>query len=129
MNLFKSILIALGTLSLCIGIIGIVIPGLPTTPFLLLTASLYVKSSDRLYTKLISNRFVGSYIADFSQKRGMSFNTKFYAIAIMWAMIIISCVFLIKLILIQFIVSIIGIIGTIVMGLIVPTLHNSKSIT
>ncbi len=60
MSFLKSILILLGTLSLCIGVIGIVVPGLPTTPFLLLTAGLYIKSSDKLYTKLISNRLVGS---------------------------------------------------------------------
>ena len=54
MNLFKVILIALGTLSLCIGIIGIIVPGLPTTPFILLTAGLYINSSDRSYQKLIT---------------------------------------------------------------------------
>ena len=52
MNLIKVLLIVLGTLSLCVGIIGIVVPGLPTTPFVLLTAGLYIKSSDKLYLLL-----------------------------------------------------------------------------
>lgn len=72
MSFLKSIFILLGTLSLFVGVIGIVVPGLPTTPFLLLTAGLYLKSSDKLYAKLIVNRFVGSYIIKFNQRKGMS---------------------------------------------------------
>ena len=64
-NLIKIVFIVLGTLSLGIGIIGIVVPGLPTTPFILLTAGLYIKSSDRLYQKLINSRFIGPYINNF----------------------------------------------------------------
>ena len=83
MSLVKIILIVLGTLSLGIGIIGIVVPGLPTTPFLLLTAGLYVKSSDRLYQKLISNRYVGSYILEYQANKGMTKRAKLYAIGLM----------------------------------------------
>ncbi len=122
--MFKSILILLGTLSLCIGVIGIVVPGLPTTPFLLLTAWLYVKSSDRLYAKLIANRFVGSYIVKFNQRNGMTIKSKFYAITTMWAMIALSCIFFIEPFTIILTVSAFGIIGTIVMGFVVPTVNN-----
>jgi hypothetical protein len=124
MGLIKSILILLGTLSLCIGVIGIVVPGLPTTPFLLLTAGLYVKSSDKLYAKLIANRFVGSYIVNFNQRKGMTIKSKFYAIITMWTMIALSCVFFIEPLTIIVAVSAFGIIGTIVMGFVVPTINN-----
>jgi uncharacterized membrane protein YbaN (DUF454 family) len=124
-NIFKSILIFLGTLSLCIGIIGIVVPGLPTTPFLLLTAGLYVRSSDRLYEKLISNRFVGPYILEFRRKKGMNLKSKLFAIIIMWTMITMSCVFFIKLLQVQLLVIAIGVIGTVVMGFIIPTIKEN----
>lgn len=121
MNLIRILLIVLGTLSLCIGIIGIAVPGLPTTPFLLLAAGLYIKSSDRLYQKLINNRIVGPYILEFQNKKGMTIRTKLFAISSMWIMITISIVFLITPQSIRLVVTMIGVIGTLVMGFAVPT--------
>jgi len=121
MNIIRIVWIVLGTLSLCIGIIGIAVPGLPTTPFLLLSAGLYIKSSDRLYQKLITNRFVGPYILEFQTKKGMTIRTKLFAISSMWMMISISIVFLITPPSIRLLVAIIGLIGTFVMGFAVPT--------
>ena len=124
MSFLKSILILLGTLSLFIGVIGIFVPGLPTTPFLLLTAGLYIKSSDKLYAKLIASRFVGSYIAKFNQRKGMTIKSKIYAITTMWTMIALSCIFFIETFAVILVVSAFGIVGTIVMGFVVPTLNN-----
>jgi len=121
MNIIRIVWIVLGTLSLCIGIIGIAVPGLPTTPFLLLSAGLYIKSSDRLYQKLITNRFVGPYILEFQTKKGMTIRTKLLAISSMWMMISISIVFLIEPLSIRLLVATIGLIGTFVMGFAVPT--------
>lgn len=126
MNIIKLLFIILGTLSLCIGIIGIVVPGLPTTPFLLITAGLYIKSSDTLYQKLITNRFVGSYILEFQANKGMTIKTKLYAIGAMWVIITVSCIFFITPFSIKLIVLIVGLIGTIVMGFLVPTVYNSN---
>ncbi len=127
MNFFKIILILLGTLSLCIGIIGIVVPGLPTTPFILLTAGLYIKSSDRLYQKLIANRFIGSYISGFQTNKGMTRKAKLFAFSTMWFMIAISCLFFISPFALKLFVSTIGFIGTLVMGFIVPTVNISNN--
>jgi uncharacterized membrane protein YbaN (DUF454 family) len=69
MNLLKIVLILLGTLSLVIGVTGVFIPGLPTTPFLLLTAGLYVRSSEKLYQSLITNRYFGTFIREFRRTR------------------------------------------------------------
>ncbi len=120
MTFFKFILIFLGTLSLCLGLVGIFIPGLPTTPFLLLTAALYIKSSDRLYQIIIDNKYVGAYIYRFRSNKGMTKKDKIYAIWLMWIMIAVSCVFFIESSLIKLIIALVGVIGTIVMGLIVP---------
>jgi len=121
MNLFKAILITLGTLSLLFGLIGIMVPGLPTTPLLLLTAGLYVRSSEKLYNKLISNRIVGSYIVEFRTNKGMTRIAKISVISLMWIMILISVLFLINHLTVKIIVLLAGITGTVVMGLIVPT--------
>lgn len=119
---FKKILyIFLGTLSLVVGIIGIVVPGLPTTAFLLLTAALYVRSSERLYKKLISNKYLGPYILEFEKNKGMTKRLKLQAIGTMWVMITISCVFFIQSLTVILFVIGLGIIGTVVMGFIVKT--------
>lgn len=121
MNPLKIILIISGTLSLCLGIIGIFVPGLPTTPFLLLTAAIFARSSDRLYQKLLSNKHLGPYISEFRKNQGMTRRSKFYAISMMWLMISISVAFLIGSNTTKLIVLIVGISGTIIMGFVVPT--------
>lgn len=120
---YKILLIILGTLFLGLGILGIFIPGLPTTPFLLLTAALYLRSSERLYQKLISNKIIGKYIKNYTEKRGITFRTKIHAIGIMWLMIGISTIFLIEIIWVRVLVLALGIIGTIVMGFVVKTVR------
>jgi uncharacterized protein len=120
----KIILVILGTISLALGIIGIFVPGLPTTAFLLLTAALYMRSSDRLYRKLVSNRYLGPYILDFQKNKGMTRRMKIHAIGTMWFMISISCIFFIHSMTLILVIIGVGIIGTIVMGFLVPTSPN-----
>jgi uncharacterized protein len=125
--MIKTVFIVSGTLSLIIGIIGVAVPGIPATPFFLLTAGLYIKSSDRLYRKLTENRIIGGYITDYHKKKGMTKRSKLAAIWLMWGMIAISCIFFIKLLSIRLAVLSAGIIGTVVMGFIVPTVKNSDN--
>ncbi|PKP21255.1 MAG: DUF454 domain-containing protein [Bacteroidetes bacterium HGW-Bacteroidetes-20] len=115
-------LIFLGTISLGFGILGIFIPGLPTTPFLLLTASLYLRSSQKLYQKLIANKYLGKYIIRFNEEKGITKIGKIYSISIMWLMITLSVLFLIQLLIVKIIVISVGIIGTIVMGFLLKTI-------
>lgn len=110
----KALFVFLGSLSLALGIIGIVVPGLPTTSFLLLSAYLYARSSDRLYYALLNHRFLGGYIKDF--QKGMSVRTKIRAISMMWAMIFISAYFFIEILFVRLILIAVGIVGTIVMA-------------
>lgn len=124
MSPVKILYIFLGTLSLALGIIGIVVPGLPTTAFLLLAAWFYVRSSDRLYQKLISNRYLGPYINDFREKKGMTRRTKIQAIGTMWVMITISCVFFIQTLTVILFVIGLGIVGTVVMGFFIRTVDG-----
>jgi uncharacterized protein len=124
MNLLKPLLILLGSLFLCIGIIGIFVPGLPTTPFLLLTAGFYIRSSERLYHRLISNQWIGPFILDFQRKKGMTIKTKIVSIGTMWSMILLSCIFFLQTLTSQLIVVATGLVGSIVMGFVVPTVRK-----
>lgn len=126
MTFFKGILIFLGTVSLILAVAGIFVPGLPTTPFVLLSAGLYVRSSDRLYQKLISNKIFGSYILKYQSNRGMTRMQKYFSIGTMWVMITISYVFFIPALSLKITILVLGVIGTIVMGFIVPTNNNQN---
>lgn len=121
MDLIKPIMIIVGTLSLCLGIIGIAVPGLPTTPFLLLSAGLYLRSSDRLYQKLISSKYVGPYITRYQVNKGLTKRDKISAIIVMWFMIALSCLLFISSMKVKIIVVLVGITGTVVMGWLIPT--------
>ncbi|UCG29076.1 MAG: YbaN family protein [Bacteroidales bacterium] len=120
----KPLFIILGTVSLTFGIIGILVPGIPTTPFLLLTAGLYVRSSERLYNSLLNNRYLGRYIHDYRRNKGLSYRTKLFSITIMWTMIFISAFVFIRDPFINTILCFAGVIGTLVMGFLIPTVKK-----
>ncbi|ESU33808.1 hypothetical protein G3A_04350 [Bacillus sp. 17376] len=84
----KALLITIGTLSITLGVIGIVIPLLPTTPLILLGAACYVKASDELYQKLIKNKWLGGYIKDFREKNGITYKNKVLSLSLMWISIL-----------------------------------------
>lgn len=67
----KTVCIILGTVSLALGIIGIFLPLLPTTPFLLLTAALYFRGSPRLYQWLLNHKCLGPYIRSFRENKAI----------------------------------------------------------
>ena len=89
--LFRSFVI-LGSLFLLIGLIGIFIPILPTTPFLLLTAFFYLRSSRRLYCWLIRHRLFGSYINDYMQYRAVRRKAKIAALIFLWLTLFVSMI-------------------------------------
>ncbi|MCW5670248.1 MAG: YbaN family protein [Hydrogenophaga sp.] len=76
-----------GTVSLALGLIGVVLPGLPTTPFVLLAAACYAKASPRLHGWLINHRFLGPMVRDWEQHRSLTRRTKTVAIGSMLVMV------------------------------------------
>ena len=80
----KKICVILGTLSLVLGIIGIVVPLLPTTPLLLLAATLYLKGSQRLYDWLINHPRLGKYIRYFREYRAIPLHAKIISVTLLW---------------------------------------------
>jgi uncharacterized membrane protein YbaN (DUF454 family) len=89
----RRLLIGAGTLSTALGIIGIFIPILPTTPFLLLAAACYMRSSERFYQWLINNRVFGAYIRNYIEGRGMPIRMKIFTILLLWLAIGLSITF------------------------------------
>ncbi len=89
-KLRKQLLIVAGTISTAIGIIGIFVPILPTTPFLLLAAACYIRSSERFYRWLINNLLLGAYIRNYIEGTGMPLRTKLFTIFLLWLAIGIS---------------------------------------
>jgi uncharacterized protein len=104
----RALLIFIGTISLGFAIIGIFLPLLPTTPFLLLTAACYLRSSERLYAWLTNHKLFGKYIRSYVEGKGISVNTKLFALALLWASIIYTAFFAVPTLIIQIILLIIA---------------------
>lgn len=88
----KTVLIITGALSLGLGVTGMFLPVLPTTPFLLLTAWCWMKGSPRLHSWLMSHPRLGPYIRDFQEHKCISPRVKIVSITTLWLTIGVSIV-------------------------------------
>lgn len=82
--LVKIVLAILGSIALALGIIGIFVPLLPTTPLLLLAAALYFRSSPRLYEWLLNHPQLGTYIRNFREYRAIPLRAKVVSVSLLW---------------------------------------------
>jgi uncharacterized membrane protein YbaN (DUF454 family) len=103
-----SLMVA-GTVSLAFAVIGLVFPLIPTTPFLLLTAACYCRSSERLYNWLMNNKWFGEYIRNYREGKGIPLKTKIFALTFLWVTIGISALFLVPIFIVQIILLVIAI--------------------
>lgn len=92
----RMFFIIIGTLFLGIGFIGIVIPVLPTTPFLLLAAACYFRGSERLHQWLINNQVFGEFIRNYMEGKGIKTRQKIITISFLWFMIILSLIYVVE---------------------------------
>lgn len=90
MDVRKAALIFFGTVCVGLGVLGIFLPLMPTTVFLLMAAYCYSRSSDRFHNWLLNNRLCGKYIRNYKTGRGMTVRQKATSIAILWASIGVS---------------------------------------
>ena len=93
----KILYIILGSISLVLGTLGIFLPLLPTTPFYLLTAWLYMQSSEKLYRKVMNNKYFGTIVRDFQEDKSISLKTKITVILMLWCTILISAFLVVSL--------------------------------
>jgi len=89
-QLLQWILMSAGTIFLGLGLLGVFLPILPTTPFLLLAAACYARSSKRIYDWLIQNKWFGSYIKNYQEGKGIPLKVKILTISILWVTILLS---------------------------------------
>ncbi|ERJ11522.1 YbaN family protein [Haloplasma contractile] len=88
----KVALIILGTISLVVGVINLLLPVLPTVPFLLIAAACYIRSSETMYNWLTGNKYFGSHIKNYHEGKGITKRNKFLTIVITWISILVSSI-------------------------------------
>lgn len=103
-----KLLILLGHICVGLGAIGIVLPLVPTTPFLLLAAACYARGSERFYNWLLNNKYFGQYIRDYREGKGIPLKAKITAIILIWVTIGISAIFFIPLLPVQILLFVIA---------------------
>jgi uncharacterized membrane protein YbaN (DUF454 family) len=111
--------IILGSIAVLLGAIGVFVPGLPTTPLVLLASWCFYRSSPRLQEWLLSS-FLGKYIREYKEKGGITTRKRVSIILLMATMVAISTIFFINLLPIRIVVWVAGLIGCIVVGFVVP---------
>ena len=115
----RAFYIILGSIAVVLGTIGIFVPGLPTTPFVLLASWCFYRSSPRLQAWLLQS-FLGKYIREYRDKGGLTQRKRIYILLLMAMMVAISTIFFIKTLPIRIIVWVAGVIGCVVVGFVVP---------
>ena len=108
-KLKRSLYVIAGTVFLAIGCIGIVLPILPTTPFLLLSAACYLKGSERMHRWMLNNRWFGNYIRNYKEGRGLPLKTKVFTLALLWVVISYSALVIVNMLIVQVILFVIAV--------------------
>lgn len=86
----RQLLMLAGHISVGLALLGVALPLLPTTPFLLLAMSCYMKSSEKFYHRLIHNRLFGKYIKNYQDGKGVPFRLKVLSISLLWTSILVT---------------------------------------
>ncbi|HWR77536.1 MAG TPA: YbaN family protein [Thiobacillus sp.] len=104
----RVVFLALGTLFVALGIAGIFLPVLPTTPFMLLAATCYARASTRFYNWLLNNRMLGPTILEWRRYRSIPYRVKWTAIILMAVTLSISIVYFVPWLELQVALAIFG---------------------
>ncbi len=88
--------IVLGILCVILAALGVLLPGLPATPFLLLASYSFARSSKRMHDWLVNNRIFGPILSDFLDRKGIRLHIKIISIVMMWGMMLVSVFFLME---------------------------------
>jgi uncharacterized membrane protein YbaN (DUF454 family) len=105
----RILLVIAGTFFVGLGIVGVFVPVLPTTPFLLLAAACYARSSQRFYGWLLNNKWFGNYIRNYLQRKGIPLKAKVLTIALLWITIGTSVAFAIDVFVVRLILVLIAV--------------------
>ena len=89
----RHLLTISGILSLGLGVLGAFIPVLPTTPFLLLAAALFLRGNRELYDWLMNHPNLGTYIANFTQHKSIPLRVKIVSVTTLWLTLLYCAIF------------------------------------
>ena len=92
-----------------VAIVGIIIPLLPTTPFLLLAAACFIRSSDSLYGWLISHRWLGPYIKNYRDHKAVTRRTKIFTILLLWGTLGFAAIWVTSVLAVRVLLLIVGV--------------------
>jgi uncharacterized membrane protein YbaN (DUF454 family) len=105
----KWLLAVAGFILVGVGVVGIFIPLLPTTPFLLLAAACFARSSERFYRWLINNKWFGPYVRGYREGRGIPAKVKIFSVALLWVVILSSAAFVVSNLVVRIILVVIAV--------------------
>ena len=108
-NIKRLLFVTLGTLFLGVGIIGIFVPILPTTPFLLLAAFFYERGSEKFHNWLLNNKILGAYIRSYIDGKGIPLKIKLFTVALLWTTISFTVVFVVDELVVRIILVLVAI--------------------
>jgi len=92
----KILFVILGLISLVVGILGVFLPLLPATPFLLFSAWSFAKSSDKLYNWLMNHKVLGTIIRDYRDEKSLTIRIKISAILLLWVSMLYSIFYVVN---------------------------------
>ena len=110
----KFFYILIGTISLGLGIIGLILPVLPTTPFILLSSWCYYRGSERFHDWLINHPYLGKIVKEYSDNEGIPRDTKVKAIGLTWIVVSLTAIFVLESMFMRALIILLAIIGTII---------------
>jgi uncharacterized protein len=113
--------ILFGTISLIFGIIGLIIPGLPGIPFVLLTAWLYLRGSKKMYNRLQKSKIFGFYLREFFSEEGITLKVKLWFLAFLTITVVLSCIFFIPVFWMKAFAVGTGLVGGLMVVFLIPT--------
>ena len=109
--IIKALWVIAGSVFVVLGAFGVILPGLPTTPFLILAAACYIRSSQRLYDWLIANKTFGPYLRDYREGKGIPKRAKKIALVMMTIFVGYAVLFALDDLFVRIVVLILGMIG------------------
>jgi uncharacterized membrane protein YbaN (DUF454 family) len=119
----QAIFFIAGSITLALGAIGIVLPVLPTTPFLLISLACYLRSSEKMTHWMLTNKYFGKYIKNYREGKGIPLKTKVFAISLLWVTIVYSAFFVVPIWIVQIILFAVATIVTLHLVRL-PTYHT-----
>jgi uncharacterized membrane protein YbaN (DUF454 family) len=125
-SLKKAMYIAAGTISLGLGSLGVFLPVLPTTPFLLLSAACYYKGSERMHRWLLNNKLFGTYIRNYKEGKGITQTGKILTLSLLWITMCFSILYLVNSYVVQIVLFAIAIAVTLHI-ICLPTYRRTQS--